>query len=79
MHFSQRYPAWAVDILAPQKGETQDGTSGYTSLVATAEGSDDAAAGAIVCYDKMSSATQDRVFCMRVKVEIIAAEVPDGL
>ena len=76
MHFSQRYPAWAVDILAPQKGETQDGTSGYTSLVATA-GSDDARA--IVCYDKMSSATQDRVFCMRVKVEIIAAEVPDGL
>ena len=79
MHFSQRYPAWAVDILAPQKGETQDGTSGYTSLVATAGNDDAAAAGAIVCYDKMSSATQDRVFCMRVKVEIIVAEVPDGL
>ena len=47
--------------------------------MATAGNDDAAVAGAIVCYDKMSSTTQDRVFCMRVKVEIIVAEVPDGL
>jgi hypothetical protein len=35
----------------------------------------DGDSGAIVCYDKMSSTTQDRVFCMRVKVDIVAAAV----
>jgi hypothetical protein len=61
-----RYPDWAVDILSSQQSETDDGTSGYTSLVAV-----DGGGGAIVCYDKMSSVTQDRVFCMRVKVDIV--------
>lgn len=61
-----RYPDWAVDILRSQSSETDDGTSGYTSLVAV-----DGGRGAIVCYDKMSSASQDRVFCMRVKVDIV--------
>ena len=69
-----RYPTWAVDILASQQGETDDGTSGYTSLVATVDGDN----GAIVCYDKMSTQNQDRVFCMRVKVDIVGTDSDDA-
>jgi hypothetical protein len=61
----RRYPPWAVDVTLPQSGETVDGTSGYTALVAV-----DGGRGAIVCYDKMDSKTQDRLFCMRVAVAL---------
>lgn len=61
-----RYPDWAVDVTAKgQNGETADGTSGYTALVAV-----DGGRGAIVCYDKMDTKAQDRLFCMRVTVGV---------